>query len=85
MEYIYKTKGTCASEIAVELDKGVIVRVDFTGGCDGNLKLISRLVQGMTVEDAIKKCRGITCGSKSTSCSDQLAHAVQAASEKENA
>lgn len=85
MKYVYKTKGTCASEIAVELEQDVIVRVDFTGGCDGNLKLISRLVQGMTVENAIQKCRGITCGSKSTSCSDQLSHAVQAAYEKENA
>ena len=74
---IYKTKGTCSTMINVELKDGVIDSVHFTGGCNGNLQGISALVKGMKPEDAINRLKGIRCGFKSTSCPDQLAHALE--------
>ena len=74
---IYKTKGTCSTMIDVELKDGVIDSVKFTGGCNGNLQGISALVKGMKPEDAINRLKGIRCGFKSTSCPDQLAHALE--------
>lgn len=73
----YKTKGTCSSAIDIEVKDGVIESVAFTGGCNGNLKGISALVQGMKVEDAITRLEGIRCGFKNTSCPDQLAQALK--------
>ncbi len=76
MAYIYKTRGTCSSAIEVELEGNIIKKVKFTGGCQGNLKGISTIVEGMTVEQVSEKFSGITCGFKKTSCPDQLAKAV---------
>ncbi len=76
MTYEYKTKGTCASRITFDLDGDVVKNVKFTGGCNGNLKGISSIVDGMTVEEIGKRLDGITCGFKNTSCPDQLAKAV---------
>ena len=76
---IYKTKGTCSTQIDIELDGDTIKSVSFTGGCNGNLKGISKLVEGMKCEDAIGKLRGIRCGFKNTSCPDQLSYAIEAA------
>ena len=73
----YQTKGTCSTFIDIELKDGVIDSVQFTGGCNGNLQGISALVKGMTPEDAISRLKGIRCGFKSTSCPDQLAHALE--------
>ncbi len=73
----YKTQGVCSSMIDVELEDGVIASVQFTGGCNGNLKGISALVKGMTPEEAISRLKGIKCGFKATSCPDQLAHALE--------
>ena len=73
----YQTKGTCSSAIDIEVNNGVIESVAFTGGCNGNLKGISALVKGMTVEDAISRLEGISCGFKNTSCPDQLAQALK--------
>ena len=70
---IYKTKGTCSTMIDVELKDGVIDSVKFTGGCNGNLKGISRLLKGMKAEDAIARMEGTTCGPRPTSCPDQIA------------
>lgn len=81
MEYNYKTKGTCSSNIKVELDGNIIKNVVFTGGCNGNLQAIPILVQGLTVEEVEKKCSGIKCGVRNTSCADQLAKAVREAYE----
>ena len=83
MIYQYKTKGTCSTEMAIELDGGVIRSVKITGGCDGNLKGICSLVQGQKAEDVIGKLKGIRCGFKSTSCPDQLAKALTQAMEQE--
>ena len=79
MTYTYRTRGTCSSRIDIELDGDVIRSVAFTGGCNGNLQGISRLVQGMPAEEAIRRLRGIRCGSKPTSCPDQLSFALEEA------
>ncbi len=76
MTYIYETKGTCSSEIEIELEGNIIKKVKFYGGCNGNLQGISKLVEGMTVEQVSEKFSGIRCGFKRTSCPDQLAQAV---------
>ena len=76
MEYTYKTRGTCAVQIKFDLDGDIISNVKFLGGCNGNLQGISRLVEGMNVNDVATKLKGITCGYKSTSCPDQLAIAI---------
>ena len=73
----YRTKGTCSSAIDIELDNGIIKSVHFTGGCNGNLQGISRLVEGMPAKEAISRLKGIKCGFKPTSCPDQLAVALE--------
>ena len=74
---VYKTKGTCSTQIDIELNGDTIGAVKFTNGCNGNLQGISKLVEGMKCEDAIAKLRGIKCGFKNTSCPDQLACALK--------
>lgn len=82
MEFHYRTKGTCSSEIVVDLDGDTIRSVKFVGGCNGNTKGISSLVRGMKIDDVIERCGGIRCGLKSTSCPDQLAQALRLAKEQ---
>ncbi|MDE6210388.1 MAG: TIGR03905 family TSCPD domain-containing protein [Clostridia bacterium] len=77
MRYTYKTSGTCSRAIDFDIEDGVIRNVKFTGGCNGNLKGIGKLVEGMKVEDVAAKLRGIPCGPRSTSCPDQLAKACE--------
>ena len=77
MQYTYKTTGTCSQEIAFEIEDGKLKNDRFLGGCNGNLKGIGALVEGMSVEDVIARIDGIRCGSKSTSCPDQLAQALK--------
>ena len=75
---VYKTSGVCSKEISYDIDeKGCIHNVSFLGGCNGNLKGIGSLVEGMKVEDVIARLEGIQCGSKGTSCPDQLAKALK--------
>ena len=74
----YNTKGTCSRMIKYDIVDGKVCNVSFVGGCDGNLKGIGRLVEGMDVKDAISRLEGIRCGFKSTSCPDQLAQALKA-------
>ncbi len=74
--YEYKTKGTCASRILFDLEDGKVKNVQFIGGCNGNLKGIGSLVEGMDVDSVIERVQGITCGMKPTSCPDQLAKAL---------
>jgi len=80
MKHTYKTHGTCATEIQFDINDNVITNISFKNGCNGNLQAISRLADGMTVEEIVKKCKGIVCASngksKGTSCADQLALAV---------
>ena len=82
MRYTYKTKGTCSIEISFDINDGVISNVSFLGGCNGNLKAISKLVEGMSVEEIEDKLKGNTCGRRDTSCADQLAVAVRKAKEE---
>ena len=77
--YEYKTRGTCSAKILFDVREGKVYDVKFMGGCNGNLKGIGALVEGMNIDDAITRLEGITCGSKSTSCPDQLAQALKAA------
>lgn len=78
MTYSYKTKGTCAQLIKLEIDDDQTIRdVSFLGGCNGNLKGISALVIGQKIDDVIGKLEGLKCGFKSTSCPDQLAQALK--------
>ncbi|MGM9641254.1 MAG: TIGR03905 family TSCPD domain-containing protein [Faecousia sp.] len=79
MQYKYRTKGTCSQEIYFEIEDGKLKNVSFLGGCNGNLKGIGSLVEGMDVDEVIARMEGIHCGSKPTSCPDQLAQALKAA------
>ena len=79
MKYTYNTWGTCSRLIDFEIQDGVIKNVVFTGGCNGNLQGIARLVEGMTPTQAISKLERIHCGNKPTSCPDQLAQALKQA------
>jgi uncharacterized protein (TIGR03905 family) len=72
----YKTRGTCARAINIEVENGVVKNVEFVGGCSGNTQGVARLVEGMDAETAIIKLSGIRCGFKDTSCPDQLAKAL---------
>lgn len=82
MRYTYKTKGVCAAQIEFDIDGDKISNVKFYGGCNGNLKAVSTLVDGMSVNEIEQKLAGNTCGFKSTSCADQLAIAVRKAYEE---
>ena len=79
MQYTYKTKGTCSREISFEVENGKVKNVTFMGGCNGNLKGIAALVEGMDIDEVISRVEGVTCGMKATSCPDQLAQALKAA------
>ncbi len=77
MEVTYQPKGVCSRLMHVTAEDGVIKSVEVVGGCNGNLQGITRLVEGMRVEDAISRLDGIQCGGKGTSCPDQLAQALK--------
>ncbi len=77
--YQYKTHGTCSQQILFDIEDGKVKNVQFIGGCNGNLKGIGSLVEGMDVDEVISRLEGTTCGSKATSCPDQLAQALKAA------
>ena len=81
MSYEYKTQGTCSQRIFFDIEDGKVKNVQFQGGCNGNLKGIGSLVEGMDVDEVITRLEGTTCGYKATSCPDQLAQALKAAKE----
>ena len=76
--YQFKTKGTCSQMIMFDVEDGKVMNVQFMGGCNGNLKGIGALVEGMEIDEVINRVEGITCGMKKTSCPDQLAQALKA-------
>ena len=82
MQFEYKTKGTCSQQIIFDIEDNKVKNVQFLGGCNGNLKGIGSLVEGMQVDEVISRLEGTTCGMKSTSCPDQLAAALKKAMEK---
>ena len=81
MTHNYKTKGTCSSHISFEIVEGVLRNVKFTGGCNGNLKAISKLVEGRDAAEVADTLSGNTCGPRATSCADQLSRAIREALE----
>ncbi len=83
MRYTYKPKFTCSTEISFDLEDNIVRNVVYIGGCNGNLKAVPKLVEGMTVEQINEKLSGITCGRRPTSCADQLCIAVNEAYEKQ--
>ena len=83
MKYAYKTKDTCSTRITIDIDANdVVTNIEFTGGCNGNLKAIPLLINGWTAQQIADKLLGNTCGRRPTSCVDQLAKAVLEASTK---
>lgn len=74
---VFKTSGVCSSNIVFTIEGDIVKNVQYKGGCDGNLQAISQLVEGMKIEDVVKKLRGIDCGGRGTSCADQLAKALE--------
>ena len=83
MKYDFSPKGVCARRLEFELDGDIVKNVQFMGGCNGNLKALAALTEGMTVDQVCERLKGITCGLKNTSCSDQLAQALAKAQEIE--
>ena len=79
--YQYKTKGTCSQMICFDVEDNKVRNVKFIGGCNGNLKGIGALVEGMDIDDVIARVEGISCGMKKTSCPDQLAQALKSVKE----
>lgn len=79
MRYEFKTKGTCSQKVIFDLDDNIVSNVEVVGGCNGNLKGICSLIDGLTVQEIHDKLAGIRCQSKPTSCPDQIAQAVMAA------
>lgn len=83
MKYTYRTRGVCSRSITFDLDEnGVVTNVRFEGGCNGNTKGIAALVDGMKAEEIIKRCDGIDCNMRGTSCPDQLSNALKEALSK---
>ena len=74
---VYKTFGTCSREITFEVVDNKLTNVSFLGGCNGNLQGISKLVEGMDIDEVIARVEGIKCGARQTSCPDQLAQALK--------
>ncbi len=81
MRYTYKTSGVCATQIQFDINDNIITNISFTGGCNGNLKALSKVLDGWTAQQIEEKLKGNLCGFRSTSCADQLAIAVRKASE----
>lgn len=81
--YIYHPKGTCSSEMIFDIADHKVLHLEVVNGCDGKLKGISSLIQGMDVDEVIEKLDGIACGRKSTSCPDQIAKGLKAWKEQQ--
>ena len=83
MEYTYQTSGTCSQEMIIQVEGDIIKKVTIIGGCKGNTAGISKLVEGMKIEEVIKKLKGTPCGTRGTSCPDQLARALEEIKKKQ--
>ena len=75
--YEYKTNGTCSKKIRFDIEDGKLHSVNFEGGCNGNLKAVGALVEGMEAAEAVKRLKGLCCENRGTSCADQLARAIE--------
>ena len=81
MQITYRPRGTCSQLMEIETEGNVVKSLKVTGGCDGNLKGIAKLIEGMEIDEVISRLEGIRCGRKPTSCPDQLAQALKKARE----
>ena len=81
--YTYRPRGVCASQIRFDLEDGKLHNIAFTGGCNGNLKAIGKLVEGKDARDIAAILRGNDCGGRGTSCADQLTKAIESALRQE--
>lgn len=77
MEFRYTPQGVCSREMVIQLEGDIIKKVTIIGGCAGNTVGVSKLIEGMKIDEAIKRLKGIPCGTKGTSCPDQLAQALE--------
>lgn len=77
MKYTYTPKGVCSRQINIEVENGIVTKLEVIGGCHGNLQGIAKLVEGMKVEEVIKRLKGIDCKERGTSCPDQIATALE--------
>ena len=82
MKFSYKTRGVCSNTIHFEIENNILKNVSYDGVCNGNLQGIGALVEGMDVDEVIRRVKGIRCGYKETSCPDQLAKALEGAKAK---
>ena len=82
MEYRYTPNGVCSREMIIELDGNIIKKLTIVGECAGNTVGVSRLIEGMNINESIRRLKGIPCGTKGTSCPDQVARALEEAKEK---
>jgi uncharacterized protein (TIGR03905 family) len=78
MHHTFYPKGVCSNKIDLDIENGRVHNIVYTGGCNGNLKAIGKLAEGMTVQELVDRLSGITCGGNATSCSDQLARSLMA-------
>lgn len=79
MHFTYRTSRVCSQVIDFDLENGRLYNIVFTGGCNGNLKAIAKLLEGAEASFAIERLRGNRCGPRDTSCADQLAQALEKA------
>lgn len=84
MEYHYQTRGVCSSEIILDIEGDILRKVKIIGGCAGNTVGVSKLVEGMKIDEVIQRLKGIPCGRRGTSCPDQLAVALEKYKEEHN-
>lgn len=84
MKYNFTPRGVCSRQMEIELDGDIIKNVNIVGGCAGNTVGVSRLIEGMKIDEAIKRLKGIPCGNKGTSCPDQLAIALEQIKNRKN-
>ncbi len=83
MQYSYTPHGVCSRAILIDAEDGIVNQVKFVGGCSGNTQGIAALVQGMPLDEVVKRLEGIKCGSRPTSCPDQLAKALKKVAEEQ--
>ena len=83
MQYCYTPHGVCSRQIHMDVEDGIVKKVQFVGGCNGNTQGVASLVEGMDAEEVISRLKGIKCGFKNTSCPDQLAKALKKAAEEQ--
>lgn len=77
MKYTYIPKGVCSKQLNIEIENDIVTKLEVIGGCHGNLQAIAKLVEGMKVEEVIKRLKGIDCKNRGTSCPDQIAKALE--------